>query len=65
MKWDKKGAIKALDSGECMVCGKIKPVYVVVTIHGKKDLHFPCCSQECAEIVAEVALEVQMENGGK
>lgn len=64
MNWDKMGAIKALDSGKCMVCGEVKPVYVVVTMHGKKDLHFPCCSQECAEIVYEVLLQVQMENEG-
>jgi hypothetical protein len=60
MKWDKKGAIKALDVGKCQVCGDLKPVFVVVTLHGKKDLHIPCCSNECAAVVAEVAKEVQM-----
>lgn len=64
MKWDKMGAIKALESGKCMVCGKIKPIYVVFTMHGKKDLHIPCCSDECLEIVYEVILDVQMEHGG-
>ncbi|MEQ2529761.1 hypothetical protein WMO40_24165 [Bacillaceae bacterium CLA-AA-H227] len=59
MRWDKKGAIKALDTGECFVCKEVKPVYVVVTLHGKKDLHIPCCSNECAAVVAEVATEVQ------
>lgn len=61
MKWDKKGAIKALDTKKCFVCGDVKPIYVVVTLHGKKDLHFPCCSQECADVVGEVAMEVQLE----
>jgi hypothetical protein len=61
MKWDKKGAVKALDTKECFICQRTKPVYVVVTMHGKKDLHFPCCSQECADVVAEVMMEVQLE----
>lgn len=54
MKWDRSGALKALDSEECVVCESIKPVYVVVTMHGKKDLHLPCCSHECAEIIADL-----------
>lgn len=58
MKWDKTGALNALDSKECVVCESIKPVYVVVTMHGKKDLHFPCCSHECAEILAGLIAEM-------
>lgn len=61
MKWDKAGAIKALDAKECIVCEKFKPVYVVVTVHGKKDLHLPCCSSECAEILAEIYGSVMAE----
>lgn len=59
MKWDKPGALKALDSKECFICGDTKETFVVVTMHGKKDLHFPCCSQKCADVVAEVILEEQ------
>lgn len=61
MKWDKKGAIKSLKAEKCFICGSVKPVYVVVTMHGKKDLHFPCCSQECAEVIADVMAEEQMK----
>lgn len=61
MKWDKAGAIKALDAKECIVCEKFKPVYVVVTVHGKKDLHLPCCSSECAETLAEIYSSVMAE----
>ena len=48
MKWDKKGAEQALEAKECIVCELKKPIEVVVTMHGKKDLHLPCCSNECA-----------------
>lgn len=58
LKWDKKGALKALDSEKCFVCESIKPVYVVVTLHGKKDMHLPCCSPECAEVIAEIVAEM-------
>ena len=61
MKWDKKGAVKALNTKECFVCKSVKPVHVVVTVHGKRDLHIPCCSEECMEVVAEVVMEVEME----
>lgn len=57
MKWDKKGAVDSLGTKKCSVCEKIKPVHVVVTVHGHKDLHFPCCSNECMEVVAVVAAE--------
>lgn len=56
MKWDKKGAINTLDAKKCFVCEEFKPIYVVVTLHGKKDIHIPCCSEECLNVVSETAL---------
>lgn len=64
MKWDRKGALKALKAEKCSVCQAVKPVYVVVTMHGKKDLHFPCCSQDCADIVGQIMLEEQQQKFG-
>lgn len=61
MKWDKKGAINALDSKKCFICESVKPVHVVATVHGKKDLHFPCCSPECLEIFYGMYLEIASE----
>ena len=61
MKWDKQGAVKALDANECFVCKRVKPVYVVVTVHMKKDLHFPCCSEACSGLLAEWIGEIQAE----
>ena len=55
--WDEAGALKALDAEECVVCESTKEIYVVVTLHGKKDLHLPCCSPECAEVLAEIIAE--------
>ena len=55
--WDKKGAIKSLKAEKCFICRENKPVHVVVTLHGKKDLHFPCCSKECMEIVSMATAE--------
>jgi len=61
MNWDKKGAINALEAKRCTICEQIKPVHVVVTHHGKKDVHLPCCSSECMEVVAEILAEVYQE----
>lgn len=61
MKWDKAGALKALDSKKCFVCEAVKPVYVVATVHGKKDLHFPCCSEECLDIFSNMYMQILAE----
>lgn len=58
MQWNKKGAVKGLKAKRCFVCEEIKPIHVVVTIHGKEDMHCPCCSEECMEIVVEILAEV-------
>lgn len=57
MSWDSEGALKALKAERCIVCEKVKPVHVVVTHHGVKDLHLPCCSDDCMMIVTEVITE--------
>lgn len=59
MKWDEKGALEALEVKECSVCEQVKPIECVVTFHGKKDLHFSCCSEECVDIVSEVIMDEQ------
>lgn len=64
MQWDRKGARKALKSQECYICGSRREIQVVVTMHGKKDLHFPCCSEECAGVVADVMAEVYAKKMG-
>lgn len=61
MKWDKEGAINALDSKKCFVCESVKPVHVVATVHGKQDLHFPCCSPKCLENLQEMLMEIMSE----
>lgn len=59
MKLGKKAAIKDLKVGKCMVCESVKPVHVVVTIRDDKgnSLQIPCCSNECACILAVVLME--------
>lgn len=49
MNWDSKGAIKSLEAKKCIMCKEKKSIYVVATLHGEKDLHFPCCSEKCLE----------------
>ena len=61
MKWDKKGAIKALDAKKCFVCESVKPVHVVATVHGKQDLHFPCCSDKCLENFSIMCMQILAE----
>ena len=61
MSWDKEGAINALDSQECFVCGCNRPIYVVATVHGKQDLHFPCCSTKCLEELQMLYLKIMSE----
>ena len=61
MKWDKEGALGNLGIKKCEVCEEIKPVYVVVTLHGKKEMHFPCCSKECMEILSSLATEEKIK----
>lgn len=57
MKWDKKGAVKALKAEKCSVCEQVKEIHVVVTMHGKQDLHFPCCSSECQDTLQQIMFE--------
>lgn len=51
-----KGIRKAMNSKKCIVCGSRKEIKVVVTHHGIHDLHLPCCSNDCMEVVADVIL---------
>lgn len=61
MNLNMKSTVKSLGVKRCVVCEQVKPVYVVVTHHGKKDIDLPCCSSECMEVIAEVLVEVNQQ----
>lgn len=56
---DKKSALKAKI---CYLCeSKMDGAYVVATLHGKKELHFPLCGPECLEEMGGIIGELMNE----
>lgn len=56
---DKKSALKAK---VCYLCEcKMDGAFVVATMHGKKELHFPLCSPGCLEEMGDIIGEAMIE----